>query len=78
MQILVDPELREDILAYADEYDLSISELAREAFGDKVKPKKRGKGNAGDTLLKMAAHGFKGGPRDLATNDEYLYGKDAP
>jgi hypothetical protein len=28
----------------------------------------------GNVLLRMAAHGFKGGPADLATNiDKYLY-----
>ena len=76
-QILFTPELYEELKNEAERKQESISSLVREAVALKVMKKKK---SGREILLGMAKHAFSASraPRDLSTNDEYLYGKDAP
>ena len=75
-QILLTPTLYETLKLKAQTEGKSISLLVRIAVEKLlIKEKKTG----GEILLEMAKHAVSDPniPRDLSTNDEYLYGKKA-
>jgi len=75
-QILLTPTLYETLKLQAQAKEKSLSALIREAL-TKVFIKKKKTG--GEILREMAEHAFYDPnlPKDLATNDEYIYGKKA-
>ena len=79
-QILLTPTLEYEVKQYAKEKDISFSAAIRtmlEKATNAITPKK----NSGvEALLKMAenAKSVKGAPKDLSSNDDYIYGPDAP
>ena len=76
-QILLTPSLYEILKMKTVTEGKSLSALVREAVEKLlIKEKKTG----GEILKEMAKHAFSypSAPRDLSTNDEYLYGKNAP
>jgi hypothetical protein len=72
-------DLLNDLREIAAERDWSVSETVRRGVRglvNKIKPKKM---SAVDMLWKMTKKPYGGDvPKDLSTNDEYLYGKLAP
>jgi len=71
-QILLTPTLTEELKIVASEKNKSFSAVVREML-EKGLAKQRKKQNAGDFLLKLAKNAVTGGPKDLSTNDDYLY-----
>lgn len=70
--------LPEDLLtalrALAVAQKTSVSHIARQTLTDAI-PEIKNKRSAVEVLLEAAEHAYKGkAPRDLSTNDEYLYG----
>jgi len=72
-------DLLEDLRSLAEDNDWSVSEAVRRGARSlvaKLKPKKM---SGVEFLQKLADNAFEGeAPRDLSSNDEYLYGKLAP
>ena len=81
-QVLFPKDLLMDLQDIAVLEKKSVSEILRALASDKVKKKNKKKLTGIEVLKRMAerARRYKGpqAPRDLSTNDEYLYGKDAP
>lgn len=75
-QILLTPTLYELFKMKAQEEGKSLSVIVRQAVEKLLRPKKK---TGGEILLEMAKHAGSNpkAPKDLATNDEYLYGKKA-
>lgn len=75
-QVLLTPTLHEALKTMAQAKGKSFSALVRDLLGKIVLKKKN---TGGEILLEMAKHAFSDPnlPKDLATNDEYLYGKKA-
>ena len=78
-QILFPEEDLELLREIAVEKGISVSKTVRNLVKDRLKDKK--KRNAVEVLLEAIEWTRKNkiaGPKDLGTNDEYLYGKLAP
>ena len=71
-QVLLTPTLAEELRILARSEQKSLSATVRELLTMAINLK-RGTKCAGDTLLEMAKHAVSGGPKDLSTNDDYLY-----
>lgn len=73
-QIMLTPTLYELLKMRAQEEGVSLSALVRQALEKLLRPHKK---TGGQILLEMAKHAGSNpkAPKDLATNDEYLYGK---
>lgn len=80
-QILFPKDLIEELRILAAEKGWSVSETVRTIVKNNISKGKEEKKNAGTVLIEAAKwarrHKIKG-PKDLGTNDEYLYGKLAP
>ena len=79
MQILVDEKARENLLWLAEDYNVSVSKLVRDLADKEAKVKKKvtKKKSPARMLLESAKRIEKlglGGPSDLSTNDDYIYG----
>lgn len=77
-QLMLDDQLKQDLLELAELTNRSMSDLVREFVAEKVEEKKKKKKpTAGEALLALAEAAKKlnfKGPRDLARNhDRYLY-----
>lgn len=75
-QVLLTPTLYELLKLRAQEESISLSAVVRKALDKLLRPKKK---TGGEILLEMAKHAGSNpkAPKDLATNDKYLYGKKA-
>lgn len=75
-QILLTPTLYDALKLMAERERKSLSALIRTAVEKLVMKKKR---SGREILQRMAKHAFYDPkiPKDLSTNDEYLYGKKA-
>ena len=74
VQILLKPETLQKVKMVAKRKKVSASKLVREAVEkelDLLYPKV--KQDTVEVLRNAAKHAFKGGPRDLSSNDDYLY-----
>lgn len=71
-QILLTPELYEEVKAEAQRKKTSISSVVRESVHKTLVKKKK---SSRDILLAMAAEAASDPniPRDLSSNDDYLY-----
>lgn len=77
-QLLLPEDLLEALRALAAAQKTSVSHIARQKLTDAI-PEVRNKRSAVEVLLEAAKHAYKGKvPKDFSTNDEYLYGKNAP
>lgn len=77
-QILLPEDLLMALRALAVAQKTSVSAVARKKLADAM-PKTKKRLSGVEVLMHMAKHAYKGKvPRDLSTNDEYLYGKNAP
>lgn len=81
MQVLMDDNNRNGLLLWSMEENRSVSELMRESVTEKLKRRKKlskvKKRNAAEMMLESARRLEKlglGGPPDLSTNDDYIYG----
>lgn len=77
-QILFPADVLTDLRLIADERDWSVSETVRNLVSEKIKKVKPKKKNAATVLLQAAKWAEKQkitGPKDLGSNDDYLYGK---
>ncbi len=78
-QVMLPEDILNDLRVIAIERDWSVSEVVRlgvRNLVEKLKPKKM---TGYEMLKKLADNAYKGNvPRDLSSNDEYLYGKLAP
>ncbi len=78
-QVMLPEDILTDLRVIAAERDWSVSEVVRvgvKTLIEKLKPKKM---TGFEMLKKLADSAYKGKvPRDLSSNDEYLYGKLAP
>lgn len=78
MQILIDSQAKENLLWLAEERNVSVSRLVRDLANKEVITKKKTvKKNAAKMMLESAKKMEKlglGGPPDLSTNDDYIYG----
>lgn len=73
-QILLDNQIKKELLAYSDLHQKSISQIIRESLRSFLikSGKKKQVGLAG--LLKISKMGFRGGPKNLSEKiDETLY-----
>lgn len=77
-QILFTPSLYDQLRYEAEVTEKSISELVREAVSKLFLKKKKNGGEVLREMLKDAGPGNKNTPRDLGSNDEYLYGINSP
>ena len=79
-QILFPKDDLEELKEIARERGISVSELVRTEVRKKVlKPERKKKMGGAEVLVEMARRAYKGKvPKDLGSNDEYLYGKLAP
>lgn len=71
-QVLFTPAQKAQLMQYAEDKQVSFSELVRQAverFLGELRPRK----NVVDALLQRAKQAPKGAPSDLSTNDEYLH-----
>ena len=75
-QVLLTPSLYDALKTMAQSKGKSFSALVRDLLGKIVQKKKK---TGGEILLEMAKHAFSDPnlPRDIATDDDYLYGKKA-
>lgn len=77
-QVLFPRDLLSELQLIAREYGWSVSETVRKFVAEKVKKQKAKRKNAIEGLLELARwaekHHVKA-PRDISTNDDYLYGK---
>lgn len=71
-QILLTPTLYETLKMKAEMEGKSLSSLVREALEKLLKPKKR---SGKEVFARMKKYMFssKNAPKDLSTNDDYLY-----
>ena len=76
-QILFTPTLYDQLCFEAQTMQVSISELVRQAVAKLLKKNKK---TGGEVLREMASHAVSAprAPRDLGSNDEYLYGINSP
>ncbi len=76
-QILFTPTLYDQLRYEAQAMQISISELVRQAVAKLLQKKKK---TGGEILREMASHAVSAphAPRDLGSNDEYLYGINSP
>ena len=77
-QILFPADTLTDLRLIAVKREWGLSETVRNLVQDKIKKVKPKKKNAAAAMLELAQWAKKHkvtGPRDLSTNDEYLYGK---
>ncbi|MDZ7586494.1 MAG: hypothetical protein U0946_01955 [Patescibacteria group bacterium] len=78
-QVMLPEDILTDLRVIAAERDWSLSEAVRvgaKNLVEKLKPRKK---DAIEMLWKLAQNPYKGkAPKDLSSNDEYLYGKLAP
>lgn len=77
IQVLLKPETIKAVKKAATDKNTSASGYIRSVVEKKVKEETEKKADATKILLKAAENAFKGGPEDLSTNDEYLYGKNS-
>lgn len=77
-QILLTPTLSEVIREIARKEGESLSAVVRSLLEKALALSFKRKKTGADTLLEMAKHAVKGGPKDLSTNDDYLYGQMYP
>lgn len=75
-QVLLTPDLYEALKLRAQTEDMSFSAIVRTLLSKLVLKKKK---TGSEILQEMAKHAFSDPnlPKDLATNDEYIYGKKA-
>lgn len=71
-QILLTPTLADELRILAQRERKSLSAMVRELLAKAISQKKGRKCGA-DTLLKMTDKAVSGGPKNLSTNDDYLY-----
>jgi len=75
-QVMLPADLLADLRLIAAEKNWSVSEAVRRGVKSLIvrfKPKKM---SGVEMLRKLAENSYKGdAPKDLSTNDEYLYGK---
>jgi len=72
IQVLLKPETIQKVRTEAKRRNVSASGYIRKAVEKEIKKGKK-KVNATEIFLKRAENAFKGGPKDLSTNDNYLY-----
>jgi len=73
-QVLLTPDLSYAVREIAEEKGESISAVVRQLLDKALTLTKKRKKTGVDFLLKLSDNAFKGAPKDLSTNDEYLYG----
>ena len=77
-QILFPKEDLNELRELANERNISVSELVRKEIREKTLKTKKKKMGGAEAMLKLAEwakkHKVKA-PRDLSSNDSYLYGK---
>lgn len=77
-QLLLPEDLLNALRDLAAAQKTSVSAVARQKLAKDL-PKSLKKRPAAEVMLEMAKHAYKGKvPKDLSTNDKYLYGKNAP
>lgn len=76
-QILFTPDLYEELKLAAQQRRESISSIVREAVKKDIRSQQKKGKNILELLAKHAVS-CPSAPRDLSTNDSYLYGPDAP
>ncbi|MBD3365820.1 hypothetical protein GF360_00555 [candidate division WWE3 bacterium] len=76
VQVLLKPETITKVKKAAKKNKTSASGFIREVV-EKELEKEKSKKDPIKILLNAAKNASKGGPRDLSTNDDYLYGKDS-
>ena len=76
-QVLFTPSLYDQLRYEAQITGKSISELVRNAVAKLLQKNKK---TGGEILREMASHAVSAphAPRDLGSNDEYLYGINSP
>lgn len=73
-QILLPPELLEQLRRKAYEKKTSVSHVVRSALQKEIQKTEKKKLTAVDAMLEMVKHAYKGKvPKDFSTNDDYLY-----
>lgn len=72
IQVLLQPETLDAVKKEARRREVSASGYIRKVVERELKRKKK-EVNATEIFLKRARNAFKGGPKDLSTNDDYLY-----
>lgn len=77
IQVLLEPETIKAVKKAAKDRNTSASGYIRNVVEEKVEKETEKKVDATRILLKAAKNAFKGGPKDLSMNDEYLYGEDS-
>jgi hypothetical protein len=81
-QLLLPEDLLNDLRAIAVSEKTSVSHMIRVLAADKVKKKMKKKMSGIEAIEQMIKYGERHPnpqtPRDLSTNDDYLYGKNAP
>ncbi|MBU1129698.1 hypothetical protein KKE45_00060 [Patescibacteria group bacterium] len=79
-QVLFPEAVLEELRVMAVAGNKSVSEIVRSVIEKFVIKKERKKISGWEAINRMIKHSYKGKdvPRDLSTNDEYLYGRNAP
>mgnify|MGYP001559737098 FL=1 len=73
-QVLFSEELLFALRAEAAKKKTSVSQLVRHIVTDKMPEKNKKKMSGDEAMELMVKHAYKGKvPRDLSTNDDYLY-----
>jgi predicted transcriptional regulator len=72
VQILLKPETFKKVKILAKKKNISTSGFIRGAVEKELKKETVSKSGAG-VLRDAAQKAYKGGPKDLSTNDDYLY-----
>ncbi len=77
-QVLFTPSLYDQLRYEAQITGVSISELVRKAVAKLLQKKKKTSREILREMARDAGYGNKNTPRDLSSNDEYLYGINSP
>jgi len=71
VQVLMDTQMHKQVKALAKKRNISTSKLIRNTIKDQLLPKKT---NTALLLLSVEKTAKQGLPKDLSTNDSYIYG----